>query len=146
MSVTREDVLQIAALARLRLEDAEVERLTVQLNDILGHVEALAEVGEGAEVADVGEGAESGAGAEAGAGWRVDWAAPQREDAEGADPLHRSTQAFAPDFRDGFFVVPRLGAMEAGNTAEVEVEVEVEAEAEAEAEGGPARGSSGAAR
>ena len=42
--LSREDVLEIARLARLHLEDGEVERLRGELSAILGHMETLAEV------------------------------------------------------------------------------------------------------
>ena len=41
MSVTREDVLYVAALARLELTAAEIASFTNQLNGILEHVEDL---------------------------------------------------------------------------------------------------------
>ena len=43
-ALTREDVLEIARLARLHLEDDEVERLRGELSAILVHMERLAEV------------------------------------------------------------------------------------------------------
>jgi aspartyl-tRNA(Asn)/glutamyl-tRNA(Gln) amidotransferase subunit C len=97
----RETVMRIAALARLRLDRDEVERLTAQLNDILRHVEALGAV----DVAGV----EGGAGAVGVAGG----AAPLREDVPGADPLARPPAELAPAWMDGFFTVPRLAALDA---------------------------------
>ena len=44
MELTREEVLHIARLARLGIDDAEVDRLRGQLSDILGHFTALAQV------------------------------------------------------------------------------------------------------
>jgi aspartyl-tRNA(Asn)/glutamyl-tRNA(Gln) amidotransferase subunit C len=41
MSITREEVRRIALLARLRLSDAEEERLTDELGHILEHMTAL---------------------------------------------------------------------------------------------------------
>ena len=43
-TISREDVLHVAKLARLALTDAEVERLQVQLNDILEAVGKVAEL------------------------------------------------------------------------------------------------------
>lgn len=40
-ALTREEVLEIALLARLHLEEAEVERLRAELSSILEHMEAL---------------------------------------------------------------------------------------------------------
>lgn len=93
MSVSRADLDHIASLAHLRLEEDEAERLTGDLNSILGHVDALRE-----------------AGAEAGRGLAV---GPQAAPERGAgdlprDELSRPPGSFAPDWREGLFVVPRL--------------------------------------
>ncbi len=44
MSITREKVLQVASLARLRVSDEDAERLTADLSKILGYVEKLNEL------------------------------------------------------------------------------------------------------
>ena len=44
MSLTREEVIHIAKLARLALSDAEVDQFQVQLSQILQHVEQLQQV------------------------------------------------------------------------------------------------------
>ncbi len=44
MSLTIEQVEQVAHLARLRLDDAEMERMRAQLSSILDHIELLQEV------------------------------------------------------------------------------------------------------
>ena len=44
MAISREQVLHIGRLARLGLSEAEIDRLTTQLSDILGHFDALAAV------------------------------------------------------------------------------------------------------
>lgn len=44
MSIDRDQVLRIARLARLRLDEAEVGRLTGELGAIVEHVARLAEV------------------------------------------------------------------------------------------------------
>ena len=49
MAITREDVLHVAALAHLDLTEDEIERLEVQLNDILAAVGKVAEL----DLADV---------------------------------------------------------------------------------------------
>lgn len=97
MGVTPEDVRRVAALARLRLESAEAEALTRQLNDILRHVDALQAVDIAAAPADA-----------AGAAPR----APLRADQAGADPLADEPAAFAPSWQEGFFTVPRLASHE----------------------------------
>jgi aspartyl-tRNA(Asn)/glutamyl-tRNA(Gln) amidotransferase subunit C len=96
MPVTSADVLHVAALARLRLTAAEVERLTVQLNDILRHVAELAQ-------ADV-----SGIEPEPASGWP----ARLRAEDEPAAPLAIPPAQLSPEWRDGFITVPRLAAMD----------------------------------
>ncbi|WBL35564.1 Asp-tRNA(Asn)/Glu-tRNA(Gln) amidotransferase subunit GatC [Tepidiforma flava] len=44
MALTRDDVLHIARLARIALDEAEVERFRAQLSGILDHFQALAAV------------------------------------------------------------------------------------------------------
>jgi len=44
MAITREDVLHVAALARLELTEDEIVRLTEQLNDILAAVGKVSEL------------------------------------------------------------------------------------------------------
>lgn len=44
MSLTRDEVLHLARLARLGLEDAEIEKFQHQLSDILDHFARLSEV------------------------------------------------------------------------------------------------------
>jgi aspartyl-tRNA(Asn)/glutamyl-tRNA(Gln) amidotransferase subunit C len=95
VSVTRQDVEAIAALARLRLEPGEADRLALQLNSILEHMDELRQVPiEGVPpfaiaAADV---------------------APPRSDETGADVLREPLERVAPAWTDGFFTVPRLAA------------------------------------
>ncbi|MEK7385043.1 MAG: Asp-tRNA(Asn)/Glu-tRNA(Gln) amidotransferase subunit GatC [candidate division NC10 bacterium] len=42
--ITREDVEHVARLARLELSDAEIERMSEQLNAILGYIDKLREL------------------------------------------------------------------------------------------------------
>jgi len=96
MAVTSADVLHVAGLARLRLEPDEVERLTSQLNEILGHVTELAS-------ADTEQVQPEPA---------TTWPAPLRDDAAPAEALALPPAELAPAWREGFFTVPRLAAME----------------------------------
>ncbi len=100
MSVGREQAERIAHLARLRFEDDELTTITEELNHILEHVEALREVGstgdEGTTAEDLGDAAAASA------------AATRDEDADHPDTLVRPLDSFAPDWREGFFVVPPL--------------------------------------
>jgi aspartyl-tRNA(Asn)/glutamyl-tRNA(Gln) amidotransferase subunit C len=99
VAVSREDVLHVARLARLRLSETEIELFTHQLNDILGHMEELAEVR-----------AEAGGDALAA---EAEAAAPLRADAAGADALGLTPSQIAVSWADGFFTVPRLPALDA---------------------------------
>jgi aspartyl-tRNA(Asn)/glutamyl-tRNA(Gln) amidotransferase subunit C len=100
MAVTRALVEHVARLARLRLDDAEIERLTGELNGILVHVDELVE-------ADV-------AGVDA-VGGVADGPAVLRADEPGADPLASPPSELTPGWLDGFFTVPRLAALGGGD-------------------------------
>ena len=96
MAVTRDDVMHIAALARLAIPEARVPELVAQLNGILAHMDVLRDVDvSGARAAD---GAATGT--------------PLRPDVVDPIPLARPIESFAPEFRDGFFLVPRLATHE----------------------------------
>ena len=98
MSVTPEEVERIAKLAKLQLSPEEVAEMSSTLSSILGHMEALGRVNveEAPALTAVVEGP-----------------APLRRDAPGADELRRAPAEIAPDWRDSFFVVPRLAALDA---------------------------------
>ncbi len=102
MAVTPEQVRQIAALARLQLDEHEVAEMSVQLSSILAHMEALREV-------DV----EGVAPVTSATGQR----APLREDGGAPDALHRTPAEIAPAWVEPFFVVPRLVALDADAAA-----------------------------
>jgi aspartyl-tRNA(Asn)/glutamyl-tRNA(Gln) amidotransferase subunit C len=97
MAVTREDVLHVASLARLALDEDDVPRLVRELNGILAHMEVLKKV----DTTGV-----SGAEAVGDAGM------PLRVDAGPPYPLAHPREEFAPEMRDGFFIVPRLATHE----------------------------------
>ena len=44
MAISREDIQYVADLARLKLDDASIERFAEQIGDILAHVDALKRV------------------------------------------------------------------------------------------------------
>jgi len=91
MSITREEMLQIAMLSRLRLTTSESEDLSHDLSQILEYVDTLSAL-EMPEVERVGLGPAE---------------APEREAGEiTPDPMTHSPEGSAPDFREGFFVVP----------------------------------------
>lgn len=98
MSVFRDEVRHVARLARLALDEDEAESLAGELSGILEHVEAL----RGAPVAEADEeGPEP-----------LELAPRVRPDGEGPDALVRPPSELAPDWREGFFVLPRLTALD----------------------------------
>ena len=97
MSIGRDEVLHVARLAELAVHDGDLDRLVEQLNRIVDYVAQLDRVpGEGG----------------------ADQFLPGprevalREDVPGSVPLARPPAAIAPEFADGFYLVPRHGAME----------------------------------
>lgn len=107
MAVTEEDVRHMAALARVGVESDRIPQLVVELNGILAHMDELSQVNvERAEaVAGVGSGG-----------------MPLRPDEGPPLPLDRPLDTFAPDLRDGFFLVPRLDTHEDLEGADLEVD------------------------
>ena len=106
VTVSIGEIRRIAALARVRLEPGEAKRMARDMSSILEHVSVLGEIArEPAQAPDVPrrEGSARPAG-EASAGTRP----PAEEGETIPDPLSRPLSGMAPDWRDGFFVVPRL--------------------------------------
>ena len=96
MSIGRDQVLHVANLAEIGVDESDLARLVEQLNRIVSYVEQLDQVTDApAEPFLAGPAA-----------------APLREDGVGPVSLARPPAAIAPEFRDGFFLVPRHGAME----------------------------------
>ena len=97
MAVTEDDVRHVAALARVGLQAARVPELVAELNRILDHMDVLSQVDTGAvqPVAGVAAGG-----------------APLRVDGGPQLALARSRDAFVPQTRDGFILVPRLATHE----------------------------------
>ena len=93
MSVSARDVQRIGELARLHLEDDELERLTSDLNAILRHVDSLRDLGSAKRPEDssqIGSKLES----------------VSHEHVKGPDKLREIPADFAPEWKEGFFVVP----------------------------------------
>ena len=97
MSIRREEVLHIARLAELDVADADLGRLVEELGRIVGFVDQLNEVPAGEQAPPFLAGPERVA---------------LRRDEVGSVPLAHPPAAFAPEFIQGLFAVPRLGAME----------------------------------
>jgi len=98
MSIGRDEVLHVARLAELDVPAQDVEGLVGQIGRIVDYVAQLNQVPAGEQAAKFEAGPPVVA---------------LREDVPGAVPLARGPESFAPEFRDGFFLVPRLGSMEA---------------------------------
>ncbi len=98
MSITRKEVEQIARLSRLALGEDEMEALRADLASILDHMRELEE--EPLDGVAPMEGA-------------LEQIAPMRDDTPGAIPLTRGPADLAPAWEEGFFVVPRLAALDA---------------------------------
>lgn len=97
MSVTDDDVLHVATLARLGLEPSRIPTIAAELNGILAHMDVLSRVDTTVVGAVTGVGAAG---------------TPLRVDGGNQIPLARPREAFAPAMRDGFFLVPRLATHE----------------------------------
>jgi aspartyl-tRNA(Asn)/glutamyl-tRNA(Gln) amidotransferase subunit C len=97
MSIGREEVLHVAKLAELAVREGELDRLVDQLNRIVDYVAQLDEVPSDRVAESFLPGPS---------------AVTLRPDVEGAMPLARPPAVLAPEFADGFFLVPRHGAME----------------------------------
>ena len=97
MAVTRQDVLHIAELARLGVDNARADELTKELSAILAHMEVLSQIDT--------------AGVPKTAGVRAE-GTPLRPDVGEPPLMERTLESFAPAMRDGFFLVPRLATHE----------------------------------
>ena len=97
MSIGLDEVLHVAKLAELAVKESEFRRLVDQMNRIVDYVAQLNQVPADSAVEPFLAGPRSVA---------------LRADVEGAMPLARPPAAMAPEFADGFFLVPRHGSME----------------------------------
>jgi aspartyl-tRNA(Asn)/glutamyl-tRNA(Gln) amidotransferase subunit C len=102
MSVKLDEVRHIASLARLGVPEDRLGVLAQELSGILAHMAVLQRVDT--------TGAEESAAIQT----------PLREDHGPPTRLLRPIEAFAPEVRDGFFIVPRLathGGRSSGDAA-----------------------------
>ncbi|HEX9282690.1 MAG TPA: Asp-tRNA(Asn)/Glu-tRNA(Gln) amidotransferase subunit GatC [Gemmatimonadales bacterium] len=97
MSVTHDDVLKIARLAELAVSDEALPELAAQMSRILDYVAQINSVPASEGVKPFVPGPDA-------VRFRPDEVKPA--------PLAFGPAQFAPAFRDGFFVVPRLGQFE----------------------------------
>lgn len=93
MKISREDVLGIAKLARLSLTDAEVERMSAQLSEILEYVGQLQKL----DTKDVPPTAHV-----------AEYPTPMRKDEPWPSLGVEAALANAPKSANGAFVVPRI--------------------------------------
>ena len=89
MKITRDEARRIAALAHLEFDEAALDRLAVEMTKILGYIDQLREIG-GDDAPPL----------RAGGSLRDDVARPGIDQAE----IARN----APEFENGFFVVPKV--------------------------------------
>ena len=97
MSIGRDDVVRAARLAEIDVAEADLDRLVAQLSRMLDYVEQLSEVGAD----DEGTAYQGGPGE-----------VRLRDDVVQRTVLAHPLSEMAPEFVDGFFVVPRRGTME----------------------------------
>lgn len=98
MSVTRENVARIASLARIKMDESDLDRLVPEFNAILGFVEQLGEV-DTSSVEPMSA--------------VIPQALRLRDDVVDADPLtgggrRADVLANAPAAEHGFFGVPKV--------------------------------------
>ena len=93
MSLDKATVARIAALARIRVDEAELDGLAEELSHILGWIEQLNEVDT--------EGVPPMSKA-------TDQKMRRREDVVSDGGIADKVLANAPETRDGFFVVPKV--------------------------------------
>ena len=97
MSVSREEVLRIAQLAELDVDDETLATLADQMSRILDYVAQLSAVPANGTVKVFVPGPDA-------IRFRADEVTPSG--------LAFGPDEFAPDFKEGFFVVPKLGQIE----------------------------------
>jgi aspartyl-tRNA(Asn)/glutamyl-tRNA(Gln) amidotransferase subunit C len=97
MSIGLDEVLHVAKLAELAVKESEFRRLVDQMNRIVNYVATLNEVPADRIAEPFLAGPQS---------------VRLREDVEAAVPLAHPPAELAPEFANGFFLVPRHGAME----------------------------------
>ena len=96
MSISLDEVRHIAALARLGITDERAQLVAEELNAILAHMQVLSRVDD--------EGVVGSGDVKSGMTLRPDSGPPI--------PLRRAPAFFAPEMREGFFLVPRLATHE----------------------------------
>ena len=93
MSVTREQVAKIAALARIRMDEGDLDHMVPEFNAILGFIEQLQEL----DVSDVEPMVSV-----------TPMQLRRRADVVSDGNQQARVLANAPDAREGFFAVPKV--------------------------------------
>jgi len=97
MTIGRDEVLHAARLAEIAVAESELDELVAQMGRIVAYVEQLDEVSDSEPAAPyVGGPAELGL----------------REDVVRPAQLAHPVSGMAPEFSQGFFLVPRRGTMD----------------------------------
>jgi aspartyl-tRNA(Asn)/glutamyl-tRNA(Gln) amidotransferase subunit C len=99
MGLSGDDVARLARLARVAVAPQRLSEVAADLDAVLVELSSLEEVDTVAADEATGVGAA---------------ALPLREDSRDPVPLVVSPMAFAPQFVDGYFVVPRASGSSAG--------------------------------
>lgn len=97
MKVGRDEVMRVARLVELGVPEESVDRLAQDIGRIVEYVSQLTEVELPQDGLEFIPGPQE---------------TPLREDRVRPDALGSSPREMAPEFVDGFFVVPRLEAMD----------------------------------
>jgi aspartyl-tRNA(Asn)/glutamyl-tRNA(Gln) amidotransferase subunit C len=103
MSVTRDDVVRIARLAELDVDEDGLEELTEQMSRILDFVSQIGAVPASDQAKPFIPGPDT---------------ARLRPDEVKPTPLALGPEDIAPAYKGGFFLVPRLEQFEAGEEAD----------------------------
>lgn len=117
--IDRETVRRVARLARLELSEGEVDRLAEEMGDVLSRFRELEAAEDATDAGRPGEGEEAPPAAPTAP---EDSDSALRPDRPDADPLARPPGEMAPEWEDGFFLVPRLRSLggDAGDGAHEE--------------------------
>jgi aspartyl-tRNA(Asn)/glutamyl-tRNA(Gln) amidotransferase subunit C len=96
MSVSRQEIERVAALARVGIDATSLDRLTDQISAILDYVAQLEAVDAPADAKPFRPGPGH---------------TPLRADAVDPPPMSLTPEEMAPEFAQGFYVVPKVGEL-----------------------------------
>ncbi len=106
MTVSIRQIRHMAALARLRLDPEEAERMARDMSSILEYMAVLGAVALEPEPSPDSSGRDDSVHSGGAPTGRA--SQPSARGKAEPDPLASPPSAFSPDWRDGYFVVPRL--------------------------------------